>query len=171
MKRFLESIASKRPVKHITDPEDEKYLERYFLFHIPLLNITCYLHHFVGSDPDRGLHSHPWKWAYSIILSGHYKEIMAVEFNKTVFSIVEKIRLPGTIHRLKNDSWHRVILPPQGGECWTLFIHGSRVSGWGFLHYIEHEKINRCFMTNYEPYTLDRSFPDFKWWKKDGRQI
>ncbi|MEZ5739520.1 MAG: hypothetical protein R3E68_08760 [Burkholderiaceae bacterium] len=33
---------------------DQPYLERYFLFR--RLGLTAYLHRFVASDPDRGLH-------------------------------------------------------------------------------------------------------------------
>jgi len=164
MKQFLEWLASKRPVKHITDPENEKYLERYFLFHIPILDITAYLHHFLGSDPDRGLHSHPWSWARSLILTGGYTELLAVDIYKNTFEIKPVSRKPWTINKLRNDTWHRVLLEPDQ-DAWTLFIHGRRVSGWGFILY-KNIKDYTHIVKKMIPYTLDRGFPDFKWWKK-----
>ncbi|MEJ2214959.1 MAG: hypothetical protein P8Y20_13150, partial [Gammaproteobacteria bacterium] len=50
----------------------EPYLERYHLFRLPGGG-GVYIHRFIDSDPDRGLHDHPWKAAVSLILSGSYK--------------------------------------------------------------------------------------------------
>jgi len=55
------------PVKH----RDSPYLERYYLFE--LRGRTYFLHRFVADDPA-GLHDHPWKDAYAMILWGEYDE-------------------------------------------------------------------------------------------------
>jgi hypothetical protein len=117
------------------------YLERYYLFTV--LGTTFYLHRFVSSDPDRGLHDHPWRWAYSIILSGFY-------FEQTRYAGMAEIRKVKWFNRLTGDSFHRVVLPMRtewiGADksievaydipCWTLFFHQSEKSKiWGFLRH------------------------------------
>ena len=47
-------------------------MERYYLF--GALGWHAYLHRFVNSDPDRGLHDHPWNRAVSLVLTGGYDE-------------------------------------------------------------------------------------------------
>jgi len=37
--------------------------------------MRAYLHRLVASDPDRGLHDHPWPWAFSILLAGWYSNV------------------------------------------------------------------------------------------------
>ena len=48
--------------------QGEPYLERYYLF--GAFGWHAYLHRFVDSDPDRGLHDHPWSRALSLVLTG-----------------------------------------------------------------------------------------------------
>jgi hypothetical protein len=113
-------ITARLPARIISD-DGRPYLERYFVFHG--LGIRIYLHRFVGSDPERGWHDHPWAWAASLVLAGSYLES----------------RRDGLRHRrwgnvLSGDTFHRVILPTGERECWTLFVHSARdVKSWGFL--------------------------------------
>ena len=58
----------------INGPDQTPYLERYHLFRLPL-GYQVYLHRFVANDPGRGLHNHPWKAAFSLVLCGEYEEI------------------------------------------------------------------------------------------------
>lgn len=124
--------------------EGQPYLERYYVG--TPLGYRIYLHRFVASDPDRGLHDHPWTWALSIILAGWYFE----ERRDTPNGAPRVVR---GINRLTGDTFHRVILPRDfcGGlrnedaltaeemavlpaDCWSLFIHRARHSKpWGFL--------------------------------------
>jgi hypothetical protein len=39
---------------------------------------------------------------------------------------------PGRLNRLRGEDYHRVVLR-NGLPAWTLFMHGPRVKGWGFL--------------------------------------
>lgn len=36
------------------------------------------------------------------------------------------------INIIRGTDFHRILLVP-GEEAWTLFIHGPRTKGWGFL--------------------------------------
>lgn len=134
MKYFLLWLTAKLPCRIIGD--DAPYLERYYL--MTVFGIRLYIHRFVGSDPDRGLHDHPFSWAISLILSGWY-------FEQTRRG-VKRFRW---INFLTSDSFHRVILPRDASadmcrptpwhklptECWSLFIHrADRAKRWGFWH-------------------------------------
>lgn len=121
MPSLIERGASRRPIKTINGPNGEPYLRRYFLFHV--FGVTAYLHHFVDSDPDRGLHDHPWRWSYSLVLVGGYLEQRFDGFH---------LRKPGRIHSIRGTTFHRVILEARR-DAWTLFIHGERYKKWGFL--------------------------------------
>jgi len=96
------------------------YLERYYLG--TWGGVRCYLHRFVNSDPDRGLHDHPWQWAASLVLTGHYWE--------------EREQGRRTVRRfnwLRGSTFHRVLLPAGVSEVWTLFVHHAEHSkSWGF---------------------------------------
>lgn len=169
LENILSKIASNRPVRPINGPNGEPYLKRYYLFRIPILDITFYLHHFVDSDPDRGLHDHPWGWACSLILSGFYTELKAVDIERKEFSLILVSRYQWRLNFLRGDDWHRVILAEQYGkplDCWTLFIHGPRIKGWGFMQTEAHLDNGRGLVTGYKPQTINRRWDDFKWWKK-----
>ena len=117
--KFLGWLSGRLPVRIIAD-EGRLYLERYYL--CTAFGVRCYLHRFVGSDPDRGYHDHPWRWALSIILAGWYIE------EKRDGAHVRKL-----LNFLTGDTFHRVVLP-ENGDVWTLFVHRvGRVKSWGFL--------------------------------------
>lgn len=122
--RLLYSLAGNLPCRIISD-NGKPYLERYYIG--TLLGVRFYLHRFVGSDPDRGLHDHPWPWAGSVVLFRHYLE--------ETRNGLRKVRW---LNWLTGDSFHRVIL--DGGPCWTLFFHrAAYTKPWGFLRPIEGE--------------------------------
>ena len=119
MRKVLQWIADRLPAREISD-NGEPYLRRYYVGTV--FGWRVYLHHFVGSDPNRGLHDHPWAKAISIVLAGHYIE----ETRRGR----EKIRW---LNGLVGDSFHRVIIP-EGTSCWTMFCHtAGDVKSWGFL--------------------------------------
>lgn len=131
MDRILYRIADGLPCRLISD-DGTPYLERYYLG--TLLGWRFYLHRFVGSDPARGLHDHPWRRAVSLILSGSYWEERR-----------QDVRLVRWFNRLTGDTFHRVVLRRQvsvdlDGELherdlpvWTLFAHTvGDVKVWGF---------------------------------------
>lgn len=117
---ILTALTARLPLRIISE-DGRPYLERYFVFHTPWLR--CYVHRFVGSDPERGLHDHPWRWAASLVLTGWYIEHKRDGYHRRTFGNV-----------LGGDTFHRVILPTGARECWTLFIHTTRdVKTWGFI--------------------------------------
>lgn len=167
MSKLLMAITDRLPMRIINDG-NRPYLERYYLF--SLLGWTFYIHRFVGSDPERGLHDHPWRKAYSIILSGWYWEQTRMG-----------IRRVSWFNSLTGDSFHRVILPGKGWlqislddkkklqcdrekiPCWTLFFHTTKnVKPWGFLTpHIAHFQEGILI---YEPYRYTREGNQKEWW-------
>lgn len=139
MSRLLYWLTDRLPCRIISD-DGKPYLERYYLF--TLLGVRFYIHRFVGSDPARGLHDHPWPWAGSVVLSGWYlEEIRGTEAAAITRILAEMNGTTGVIRRrvrwlnwLTGDRFHRVVLPPGRSECWTLFFHrAAYTKPWGFL--------------------------------------
>lgn len=121
IRRILLWITAFLPARIISD-DGTPYLERYFVFQ--LFGTRCYLHRFVGSDPDRGLHDHPWRWAYSLVLAGWYLEQRR-----------DGDRPVRWFNALTGDTFHRVVKPEGARDIWTLFLHSEAdVKHWGFLH-------------------------------------
>jgi hypothetical protein len=171
MARFLYWIADRLPCR-IIDGDDGPYLERYYL--ATLFGWQFYLHRFVADDPDRGLHDHPWRLAFSLILSGFYYEETRAG-----------TRLVRWFNWLTGDSFHRVVLPfhakqitPTAKEyagpfipCWTLFCHGPTVKDWGFIreYILNGEAVNNGWRGGlpfrYVSYPYTREGKQDKWWK------
>lgn len=178
--RLLVAITDRLPCRIINDGQTP-YLERYYVG--TLLGWRFYLHRFVGSDPDRGLHDHPWRKARSIILSGWYWE--------ETRSGTRQVRW---FNSLTGDTFHRVVLPhryqcehaPVGDwifdenfekskwsdemPCWTLFFHTTgKTKPWGFLRPLPmlHSQNAQLFT----PYVYEK--PVTEWWLSapTGRQV
>jgi len=119
MARFLYRWSGHLRLRVISDG-GVPYLERYYLG--TWIGIRCYLHRFVGSDPDRGLHDHPWSWAGSIVLAGCYQE-----------QLDWGTRHVRWFNWLQGSTFHRVLLPESMNEVWTLFFHRAQnTKSWGF---------------------------------------
>ncbi|MCA8113867.1 hypothetical protein [Burkholderia cepacia] len=149
LRALLFSISGRLPCRIISDA-GRPYLERYYL--VTLFGVRVYLHRFVDSDPDRGLHDHPWPWAFSLILTGWY-----YEQTRAGTKIVR------WFNALIGDSFHRVILPRDHGvhECWTIFAHRARrTKEWGFLR--DKGQLGRV-------YTTHKPGADDQWWKRAAR--
>ena len=84
-----------------------------------------FLHRFFRSDHDGELHSHPWRWAVSLILAGGYREERRVGDRVVVVE-----RRPGSVVFLRGDDFHRVDL--LGSESWSLFLVGPKGLDWFF---------------------------------------
>ena len=120
LRRLLYWMTDRLPARFINSDDGNPYLERYYLG--SFLGLRAYIHRFVASDPDRGLHDHPWNRSVSLLLVGGYREI---RHNG------ERHLRPGQLNYIRGNDFHRVLLE-QGAETWSLFIHGKRVKGWGF---------------------------------------
>lgn len=139
MRSFLFWLAMRLPCRVIAEAR-KPYLERYYV--TQAFGWRCYLHRFVASDPDRGVHDHPWLLAFSIILVGWYYEVRRWG--------VRRVRWFNVI---RGDTFHRVVIgnelcgidwrpyTPRGGpfpepprEVWSLFFHRAEdAKQWGFL--------------------------------------
>ena len=111
------------------DRDGTPYLERYFAAGWSPTNKrsgpAIFLHHFVASDPEVAVHSHPWGWSASLILAGGYREERC-----DGGSFVVREYGPGDVNVLKADDRHRIDL--LGPDCWTLFLAGNFEKSWGF---------------------------------------
>lgn len=148
--RVLGVWSDRLPCRLIYGDNDEPYLRRYYV--TTIFGLRVYLHQFVGSDPNtQGLHSHPWRWALSIILFGWYFEerFRGDPGEPPIRRAVRRWNL------LMGESFHRVVMPTDGythwpivdldrtgaprsepapTECWSLFIHRDGAERrWGFM--------------------------------------
>jgi hypothetical protein len=106
------------------------YLNRYYLAGWSPRNRrsgpAVFLHHFVASDANESVHSHPWGWSASLILAGGYREERCdPNGNRQVLEY-----RPGDVNVLEPDDKHRIDLI--GPECWTLFLAGNFQKAWAF---------------------------------------
>jgi len=146
-RKFLYWLTGFLPVRVINGDHNEPYLERYYLFGFG--GCAVFIHRFIASDPDRGVHDHPWGVSASIVLSGGYREIRP---NGT-----RMLRAPA-LNIILGDDFHRLLLDP-GTEAWTLFFHGRRMKGWGF------QRDGKYF-----PYARDESdHRTCAWWRDAPR--
>jgi hypothetical protein len=110
--------------------DNEPYLTRYYIFRKPVKWMpSMYIHCFHRGDQDKELHSHPWLYSVSLILSGSYIE----EYRKGDEVNVRTLK-PGNLNFIKGNKFHRVDLVDS--EVWTLFISGPKVQDWGFWNRI-----------------------------------
>lgn len=134
IEQLLERIAGRLPFTVISGDDGEPYMVRYFLGRPG--KTRFFLHNFLGSDPERGLHDHPWWWSVGIPLVGRYGEerldwgwgLCGVSLPR--FRIVKRFR-PNVI---LGSTFHRIIIHREmRGRVWTFFAHGKRSKRWGFL--------------------------------------
>lgn len=118
------------PDKRIAGPDGSPYLDRYCIAAPPDadgddLSGKIYLNHFLRSDEDPELHSHPWDRSLSLILVNGYEEERRI--GDQVMSVS---RAPGDLVLIEEDTFHRVDLVHE--DAWTLFFTGRFVNTWYF---------------------------------------
>jgi hypothetical protein len=135
-RQWCADLASRLPMQDIR-PHDVPYLTRYFCagwspFHKQGSG-AVFLHHFVASDPNGAVHSHPWAWGCSLILVGGYTEHRCTQAGR--HSV--RTYTPGDVNVLQPGDRHRIDL--LGADCWTLFLAGPYAQAWGFFPTCEAE--------------------------------
>jgi hypothetical protein len=70
--------------------------------------INVYLHKFHRGDDDDSPHCHPWKWSFSILLSGGYIEHRLVAIGDT--EMRSRRVVPPMINIIRGNDFHRVDL-------------------------------------------------------------
>ncbi|KKN63192.1 hypothetical protein LCGC14_0504620 [marine sediment metagenome] len=152
------------PVRIISRVDGERYLERYFL--CKLWRWTFFLHRFRNSDPEEEVHDHPWN-SIAIILSGWYWEWRWLGGE-------EKLYVRRWFNIVKGETFHRVTLPINDSECWTLFIHAPQFKPWGFLRKMTIEA-GKDEMKFYRYIPMPKGGGEKPWYKNDslrrGRDI
>jgi hypothetical protein len=130
--RFLGWLTARLPYRLIQNEEGSVYMARMKIMgHMPgetkPTRLNIYLHWFVRPDTDRALHSHPWRWSFSLVLAGGYTE---ERLTKSGEVITRRLR-PGRINILGPNDYHRIVAL-HGKETWSLFFAGPKFTGWGF---------------------------------------
>ena len=137
LNNLLYKLSGYLKVKMIKGELGQPYLERYMLFRWGKDGEnTLFLHRFLDSDSDQGVHDHPWD-SKSFILCGGYNEERMIEENGVKTMIVRDIK-PLSFNTILKTDFHRIILKEKI-PVWTIFYHGPRVKKWGF---------NRCIIAN-----------------------
>lgn len=160
-RRVIMCVAATRPCK-IVRYNGEDVLRRFHLIELPFDGMTVVLHQFCRSDPDRGLHDHPWAFGASFILSGGYFERRVAYSNNPIgkpkeeVPVIERWYGPGTMNTFVGHDFHRVFVPTDT-DCWSLFLSGPRVKTWGFL---------KAARDLYEYVSYSRTVQDLdgRWW-------
>lgn len=150
MRSLLHKLVKQLPARAIK-VGGKDYLQRYYLGTV--LGVQFYIHRFLDSDPDEEVHDHPWRWAVSLILAGHYsEELLDTEKRRHMW--------PGRLNVITGTKFHRVHFINDGQpDVWTLFFHGKRVKGWGFFNKKTH---------GYRPFAVDAKDKDTTGWWKDA---
>ena len=104
----------------IPDPiTGEDYLKRTVILKTRWLSV--YWHEFLIPDRDRALHSHPWRLALSLIVTGSYLEYRKGRGPKRM----------RWFNMLRRSDYHRVA--QLHGRVRTLFVGIGDEGGWNFL--------------------------------------
>lgn len=140
--RFLNWFASHLLFRGIHRENGVLYLGRYRLHGwMPTdqkdRRFNAYLHWIHLEDADDATHNHPWDWAFSIVLSGWYREerlqksYHVNEISGFDCEAIITLRTVRFFNFIRHDTFHKITkLSPQ--PVWTLFITGRKTKSWGF---------------------------------------
>ena len=155
IRKILFAIQSRRPtrqISHLGNP----YMERTYLG--TAFGVRVYLHRFVACDED-GVHDHPFLRSISLLVAGWYFEDRWARRYRRVW-----------LNLLGPNDMHRVVLPDNGKDVWTLFAHSARVKPWGMLRATALDKHGPRYEYRPESSQDDPAYSD---WSKDltGAQL
>lgn len=159
MNKLLFFVSGFLKCKLIKGDKGQPYLERYMVARWGKNGEhTLFLHRFLDSDSDRGIHDHPWD-SKSFIVAGGYHEKRLIKEGDVEKVIIRDIK-PFTFNTIGKNDFHQIIMKPKTA-AWTLFYHGPRVKHWGFQNYnfFKGEEITR---SDFVPYQ-DNTKPEEKW--------
>ena len=162
LSKWLFAVSARLPCRRIDRAPGKRYLERYFVGQ--LFGYRAYLHRFVDADRDEETHDHPFS-AVAVCLAGGYDEerLTHVDLPGAPKMVLRKIR-PGSINRIRGGGlgrgdFHRIVAAKP--ETWTFFLHGPRVSSWGFLRslssvvvYVHYREVVRAVPPPFDGATL-----------------
>jgi len=136
-RKFLQFVMNRRPTK-VYRVDGEHLFHRAYLF--KFCGWVWYLHHYLRSDPDRGLHNHPFV-AYAWVLAGGYEEERIISFNEDGLVLSNRSLHPGSINKIDQHVFHRLKLDKVKTKhgyvqpsTWSLFVcKYIENQSWGFL--------------------------------------
>jgi hypothetical protein len=159
---FVESVALKicgKPRRIWNREGTGLYLSRYYVWRKPVMpdgsevfdefgaprkgaiwrgRFGLYVHRFHASDDASHLHSHPWKWSLSLVLSSGYVEERRTSIPlrngaRVVHGVAARRVRPFAFNFIRQDDYHRVDLIG-GRPALTLFLVGPKTpdSSWYF---------------------------------------
>lgn len=170
MNKLLYKISGLLPCKIIKGENGQPYLERYMVARWGKDGEhTLFLHRFLDSDSDKGIHDHPWDSKSFIVAGGYEEERLIVENGQE--KVIKRDVLPLSFNIIKKDDFHRIVLKKKV-PAWTLFYHGPRVKDWGFQYYNFISKKNGStqiqkgkFVPAVDKTNVDKSAVEEKWEK------
>jgi len=166
IRRLLYKFTAGRPCRLISR-DGTPYLERYYIGQ--LLGCTIYLHRFVSGDGDQEVHDHPFR-AIALCLAGGYREERALLDPVQGWRRHYRLIFPGRINTIGLRTFHKICSTQR--DTWTLFIHGPRRKGWGFLRNLgidEHCSHGHVLVEYHQPFPLTTT----EWWRDapTGRDV
>jgi hypothetical protein len=150
MKYLLRAITWFLPCREFKNREGLLHLRRYGIFVHPKFSI--YFHCFLNSDSEQ-YHDHPFARSWTIVLYGAYYDLV-VEADSTEPRFYHKERAQFSLDSFDGNYWHRVVLPAGSNEVWTVFWHGPRTKGWGYLDN-EGKNYKAVSLSKWDQRTLD----------------
>lgn len=133
-KALARHVARRQPDRCI----GTNYLQRWYVIpRNPILNI--YLHRFLGDDPGRSPHDHPW-WSVSVAICGTMHERTFTQGGK-----IRRIEAGMVILRTPRHA-HQLFVASSNPYPMTLFVTGPRIRNWGFWTprgWVPHNEKNR----------------------------
>ncbi len=117
----------RRPTK-VYRVDGEHLFHRAYLF--KFCGWVVYLHHYLRSDPERGLHKHPFV-AYAWILAGGYEEERIISFNEDGLVLSKRSLHPGSINKIDQHVFHRLKL--EKVPCSYNTVSGTPKTRYGYV--------------------------------------
>ena len=126
--RLLDRFSGKR-----IELNGQPYLTRYYVWGDGQgKGLEVYLHHLHRPDDYRHLHNHPWRWFFSIVLKGFYRQSVLLP-PRSNEQRVQKIRMFNFFRGY--ERYHEIQEVAEGGT-WTLVIVPKKRSEdeerWGY---------------------------------------
>lgn len=126
-----EKLEAQRLPDRVIGRPDSPYFLRWHVLKTPFLSV--YWHLFLRSDDPRALHNHPELLNISVIVKGHYRELMPVDPAYPAGEAQGRARGPGDIVFRLGGRFHRIALygwPER--PCRTVFIESFDFRNSGF---------------------------------------
>ncbi len=112
-----------------TGADGSDYLTR---SHLPrILGARPLIHRIHRGDNDPFPHSHPWSWAYFLMVSGSYVDERWHLDSDGIWRSTERLIEPGMINVIGPNLFHRVNYVEPG--TMTVGLTGPKKHEWGFM--------------------------------------